>query len=92
MDLKMKQEVLQEMYEENLSPDDYLVIGEDIEEVSAHIVYRIEATDPRRTVKKIKITYLIEQNSYNAWFIGTEFCYAWYEKVGTLMGQKSQLR
>lgn len=64
-----------ELFEELVPPEELEFYAEEIFEVSKQIVERIEAAETStRTVKKIKIAYLIETNTYDPWFIGTEYC------------------
>ncbi len=62
------------LFEELVPPNELDFYAEEMFEVSKQIVERIEACDPTRTVKKIKLAYLIEGSTYDPWFIGTECC------------------
>jgi len=57
---------------EELIPLDFY--AEEMFEVSKQIIERIEVGDPIKYVKKIKIAYLIEANTFDPWFIGTDYC------------------
>ena len=62
-----------EFYEERLSLEDYKLVASVIMELSKLIVKRIERQDSVK-VREVKISYLVEKDKYDPWFIGMEYC------------------
>ena len=62
-------------YEELVTEEELSLYSETMVEVSKQIILRLELQDPGSSVTRIKIAYLIESNTFDPWFIGTEYCY-----------------
>ena len=62
-----------EFYEEGVSGEEFITKA--IAELSKSIANRIRENYKGSIIKDVKIAYLIEANTHEPWFIGTEHCY-----------------
>ena len=76
MDLEPNQTIKKaEFYEEKVPDDIFLRISPAILELSKQIVMRIQDRKIGVIVKSIKITYLVEKDNHDPWFVGTDYCH-----------------
>jgi len=76
MDLEPNQTIKKaEFYEEKVPDDIFLRISPAILELSKQIVMRIQDRNIGVIVKSIKITYLVEKDNHDPWFVGTDYCH-----------------
>jgi hypothetical protein len=50
-------------------------ISPQILELSKLIIMRVQERNPGVIVKSIRITYLVEKDNFDPWFVGTDFCH-----------------
>jgi hypothetical protein len=76
MDLEPNQTIKKaEFYEEKVPDDIFLRISPAILELSKQIVMRIQDRNIGVIVKSIKITYRVEKDNHDPWFVGTDYCH-----------------
>ena len=78
-----------EFYEEKVPDEIYFKINDQILELSKQIVIRIQEKNIGVVVKSIKITYLVEKDNYDPWFVGTDYCHIYNKSASNSKRLKS---